>query len=888
MRMLPAYKKIITHETPESKTSLREVGGKAFNLFKLRGFGFRVPDWFVLSSRVFDELIRDREAAIVSILSEIDHDNAESYERASSLIGGLIVSVDLTRDLEIELLDHLSDTLDNGSYFSVRSSVTGEDSSQNSFAGQMDSFLCVGRENVLDAVKKVWASAYSARSLAYRHAKKVSPSDISAAVIIQNMLQPETSGVLFTRDPENLAPQCCISAAYGLGEGVVSDRVVSDTYRLGWSSSEIEKNVADKDLRVMQDWKKQTGTFTEALPADMRKKQVLTDSRVHELRNTGIQIERSFKAPQDIEWAYDRNGKLFILQSRPITSPAASKGTEKCRIWDNSNIVESYPGLTLPLTFSFILRGYEYSFKRAIQGLVVNKKILNEVLPVFRNMLGLIDGRVYYNLLNWYQMLSYLPGFRRHKESWDQMIGIQESVDFPGTRLSTVNKAYSWLKIAHLLLSVKRCGQIFGSNFSNTYIRIRDYDLSRAREHDLAHIFDEASHKFSDMWHFTLYNDFAAMKYYDWLKILTSDWGPGDRPNIHNDLLCGVHGLESIEPLRTLVRLAEKVRSSEVFRRLFESEEDGAVWREIDRNAQYCELRSSFKNYLKKYGDRCLEDLKLEKANYHEKPEQLVELVRNYYQSGMNVGEMERRESKVRQEAEWAMKRHLKNPLKRSLYFFVLKNTRLAIANRENMRFARSRLYGFMRQIFLRMGELFEKKELLDTSRDIFYLTLDEIFGTVHATSITEDLKSTVRVRRSEYRTYGSRSPKERIITTGIPRLNRIHGSEKIPGKSSILTGTGCSSGITEGPARVGFDPSTVIPGPKYILVARSTDPGWVFLMISSAGIIAEKGSVLSHTAIIGRELGIPTIVGVKNATSIIQDGSLIRMDGSKGEIRCL
>ena len=886
--MLPAYKRIITCKTPPSKTSLREVGGKAFNLFKLRSFGFPVPDWFVLSSRVFDELITDREAVIESILSEIDHSKAESYDRASSQIGDLILSIDLTRELGIDLFDHLSDTLDNGSYFSVRSSVTGEDSSQNSFAGQMDSFLYVLREDIFETIKKVWASAYSARSLAYRHSRNVSLCDISAAVIIQNMLQSETSGVLFTRDPETLARQCHISAAYGLGEGIVSDRVISDTYSLGWSSSEINKDVAEKDLIVILDQNMQTGTCTEALPSDLRNKQALTDNHIHELCDTGIRIERSFTAPQDIEWAYDRDGNLFILQSRPITTPDPLKRTEKCRIWDNSNIVESYPGLTLPLTFSFIRIGYEHSFKRAIQGLMINRKVLNDALPIFRNMLGLIDGRVYYNLLNWYQMLSYLPGFSKHKESWDQMIGIQEDVDFPGTRLSTMNRIYSCLKITHVLLNVKRCGNRFSSKFSSVYSRIRGYELSRANEQDLAHTFDEIGQEFADMWHLTLYNDFAAMKYYDWLKKLTSDWGPPDRPNLHNDLLRGVHGLESIEPLRALVRLAEKVGSKEIFRRLFESRKDRAVWEEIHSDARYSELRSSFKHYLHKYGDRALEDLKLEKAGYHEQPEQLVELVRNYYQSGMSVGGMESGESNVRQEAEWTMKHHLKNPLKRSLYFFVLKNTRLAITNRENMRFARSRLYGFIRQIFLRMGELFENKELLESSKDIFYLTLDEIFGTVHATSVTKNLKSIVRVRKSEYKSFGTRSPKERILTTGIPQLNQIYESEEIPKKGSVLTGIGCSSGITVGTAKVGFDPGSVVPDRKYILVARSTDPGWVFLMISSKGIVAEKGSVLSHTAIIGRELGIPTIVGVKNATSIIQDGSRIQMDGCKGEIRCL
>ncbi|UCF89165.1 MAG: hypothetical protein JSV70_02655 [bacterium] len=157
-----------------------------------------------------------------------------------------------------------------------------------------------------------------------------------------------------------------------------------------------------------------------------------------------------------------------------------------------------------------------------------------------------------------------------------------------------------------------------------------------------------------------------------------------------------------------------------------------------------------------------------------------------------------------------------------------------------------------------------------------------------NATAVTRDLKALVRIRRSEYRSFGRRSLKERIETTGIPHLSETRSFDSTAAGGCILTGIGCSSGTAEGTARVGFDPGEVVPDGRYILVARSTDPGWVFLMASSAGIVAEKGSVLSHTAIIGRELGIPTVVGVRDATRLIRDGSPIRIDGGKGEVTCL
>ncbi|UCF89164.1 MAG: hypothetical protein JSV70_02650 [bacterium] len=707
-------RKIITCRTPMERVSPDEAGGKAYNLFRLRGSGFPVPDWFVVSTRVFDALMADRAAAIESILRELKPDSADSYAAVSGRIGALILSADPGPELGALLDRHVSETLDSGPFYSVRSSVRGEDSAQNSFAGQMDSFLCVRREDLLETLKKVWASTWSARSLAYRNTRNLSLCGVSAAVIIQNMLEPRASGVLFTREPISLDRRCHISAAYGLGEGVVSDRVVTDTYRWDWGSAEIEKEVPEKDLVVVPD--RSGGTATEALPDHKRRSQVLADDLVRELCNTGIRIEEAFGCPQDIEWACDRHGKVHILQARPITSPPPARKGKHTRIWDNSNIVESYPGLTLPLTFSFIRRGYEVSFARTIQSLMANRKPLEGGQAVFRNMLGLIDGHVYYNLLNWYRMLSYLPGFSRHRKSWDQMIGIQEEVDFPGTRLSAVNRIHSSLKIAHLLLSVGGCGRRFFSRFTPAYERLADRDLGNASEEDLSLLFDEISREFGGMWHLTLYNDFAAMKYYDWLKKLTGKWGSPDRPNHHNDLLCGARGLESIEPLRALIRLARKVGSRKRFRKLFAWEDDLGVWRMIEDDASYRELKSSFESYLAKYGDRAMEDLKLEIPGYREQPEKLVGLVRRYVRTGLSIQEMEARESGIRQSAERLMRDQLKNPFKRLAYSFVLRQARLAIANRENMRFARSRLYGIVRQIFLKMGRLFEEKGLLRSS----------------------------------------------------------------------------------------------------------------------------------------------------------------------------
>ena len=183
------------------------------------------------------------------------------------------------------------------------------------------------------------------------------------------------------------------------------------------------------------------------------------------------------------------------------------------------------------------------------------------------------------------------------------------------------------------------------------------------------------------------------------------------------------------------------------------------------------------------------------------------------------------------------------------------------------------------------MGELFAMKSLLHASSDIHYLTVEEVFAFVQGTAVTRNLKALVEIRRAEYAAYAEHAPDERFETAGIPYLNLCYKDPARIDSSNRAVGTGCSSGIARGTARVVRDPQASLNGNNHILVASSTDPGWVFLMTSAKGIIAEKGSVLSHTAIIGRELGIPTIVGVKAATSLIPDGAPLTIDGSTGEI---
>ena len=202
------------------------------------------------------------------------------------------------------------------------------------------------------------------------------------------------------------------------------------------------------------------------------------------------------------------------------------------------------------------------------------------------------------------------------------------------------------------------------------------------------------------------------------------------------------------------------------------------------------------------------------------------------------------------------------------------------------MRFARTRIYGIVRRYFARLAILFSQKGILPSGSDIYYLTIDDVVSFIEGTAVTQDLAALAELRQREYRRFPDQRPDERFQTEGIPYLNLLQQAGGAGTFRKELRGIGCSSGVVEGEADIIFDPRDGRDHTGQILVAQSTDPGWVFLMIASKGIVVEKGSVLSHTAIIGRELGIPTVVGVRHATTVIMNGMRLSVDGSTGVIQ--
>jgi pyruvate,water dikinase len=878
---MSACRRLLSSATAPDAASPGEVGGKAWNLLRMTKAEFPVPRFWIVPRGEFDRVVERCRGTIDRALGAGAPDDPRA---AAEVIRSAIVA----RALSADLIAELTSVLPGDGLFAVRSSAMGEDSRQHSFAGILDSVLNVPPGGIGGAVAAVWASAFSSRALAYRARKGLPLDEAATAVIVQEMVQPACAGVLFTRDPADGARRMVIAAGLGLGQGVVSDAVGTDTYRIGWDDDVVRSEVVTKRSRIVLSDRHRGGTREERVPTRRRARPALRPGQVRRLRDTGLRLERALGGPQDVEWAQDALGRLFILQARPIVGRAQA-APEPRRLWDNANVVESYPGLSLPLTFSFARRSYERAFERAAARFLA----LGGARPprdVYASLVGLLHGRIYYNLHAWYEMFSYLPASDRYRASWDELVGVTPHHAVPSSPTTRSGVLGALLTSLVILLRVKSLSRRFFTRFDRLHARFRSAGTEEATCEELLSTFRALEEAAAGFWHLTIQNDFCVLKYHQWLARLLELWGPGRDPHLVNTLLSGHDGIESVAPIRSLLSLAEGVRADPSCLALFRADDDEAIWAVLQDDPRRGPLREAFARHLEEFGDRSVADLKLETVTFAQEPARLVGLVKHYLRAGLPAAALGRERPAPSAEAD--PRRVVGGPIRGRVFRFVLDRARSAIRAREDMRLARTRLFGMVRRLFLRLGLLLAEQQRLEIPSDVHYLTVEELLDLGRGTGVTTDLQGLVGVRKADYARHATEPAAPRLETIGIPGSSAAAvgaaeaGPDGAPDAHAELTGTGCSPGIATGRAAVVTDPERAVSQRDCVLVARSTDPGWVYLMMSAAGMVVERGSLLSHTAIIGRELGIPTVVGATGATTRIPDGAVVRLDGRTGEVR--
>jgi pyruvate,water dikinase len=849
------------------------LGGKGANLARLEGLGLPVPPWYAITTRAFQE-------------GEITPELEQAIRSAHAL------------------------RIPEGAFVAVRSSAVGEDAAGESFAGLHDSFLYIkGWDHLFDAIRRVWASARNERALAYRRAKGIPEDRISMAVVVQQMVDARSAGVLFTANPnDGNVYEVVISTLWGAGEGLVSAGLDADTFTVDKETLDISETIASKTEQLVLNESAGGGLMRVEVPPDLREQPSLTREQVLELTRIGLAIERHYGRPQDIELALDGTGRIFILQARPVTTvdevgPAAGNRL----LWDNSNIIESYSGVTSPMTFSFIRKAYAIVYNCFAEVMGIDAATVRANRDVFDNMLGLFRGQVYYNLFNWYRLVRLFPGFNYNKAFMESMMGVREGLKAeekpkPVTGVERYTRELPALLrlVGRSTLNFFRIRRIVGdfqACFREHYGRWSALDFRAMAPHELAALYREMEEKLLWQWKAPIINDFFVMVFYGILKKLCASWCGDEAGSLQNDLIVGEGGIESTEPTRMLLRLAAEARQRPDLRQLLLERTPEELVREAP--ARFPDFGAEIRRYLDLYGFRGVNELKLEEPSVKDRPAFVYQILRNYLTgdpSALDLSAIGEREQRIRREAEarafGAVRK--KGAIKLAIFRRVLNNARLGVKNRENLRFARTRIYGLLREMLHAIGERFEAEGILDRADDLFYLTLDEVWDYTRGRAVTTNLRALAALRREEFDAWRreiDRMPADRFETWGLPyHRNRFQGRPQTATASEdgVLRGIGCSPGVVTKPVKVIRTPSEDARLEGEILVAERTDPGWVPLYPSVSGLLIERGSILSHSAIVAREMGIPTIVGILGLTSTLQTGQVVRMDGAAGTVEPL
>jgi len=775
--------------------------------------------------------------------------------------------------------------------FAVRSSAADEDGAEHSFAGQFESFLNVTADAVPARVAEVRAGAASARVREYRRARGLGEGE-APGVLVQRMLAPRAAGVAFGADPvSGRRGVCVVAAVRGLGASLVDGTADADTWH------------------VTRDG---TVTAVQRVAAEPP----LSDPEVRAVAALARQAGTVFGRPQDIEWALEGD-TLWLLQSRPITTLAAMHDPDApLVVWDDSNIAESYGGVTTPLTFSFARYVYEHVYRQFCRVVGVPDAKVEALSADFAAMLGLARGRTYYNLVSWHRVLAALPGYRLNRPFMEQMMGVREplpdevDVHVAPARSGAERRAEWWAvgrMVARLVRAARRVARdvpAFRRRLDDA-LRLDGPSLSQMRPDELVAHWHVLERRLLTHWDTPLVNDLFAMISHGLLRKALAAWADDADGVLTGSLVAGAGDLASAAPAHEVTAIAALVQAEPALGPVLVHGSPDAI---AEALAAAPRVREAVAAYIGRYGDRCLEELKLETPTLADDPLPLHRAIG--WAAARPAGDAARaaeRSRGLRDDAERRLAVALRgHPLRAWLVRTVLGWTRTCVSHRETLRFERTRLFGRVRRIFLALGQHLAALGRLESPRDVLWLEVHEVIGSVAGTATTTDLMGLVRVRQAEFATWRAtprlperfvtRGPAGHAMQPGVP-LPPVAAPDALPAAASPAArppddaerrGLPAYPGIVRGRARVVHDPRTVVLAPGDILVAERTDPGWVLLFPAASAVLVERGSLLSHAAIVARELGLPAVVGVPGLTTWLADGEPIELDGAAGVVRRL
>jgi hypothetical protein len=836
--------------TAKEGLELNKVGGKAFNLARLSLNDFNVPPFIILDTDEFwNFLAKDKERYKELLLNY----NASSLSEIRKLIENKEFSLISKERIKTKL----DEVFKRHGKIIIRSSATDEDGNNYSFAGMMESYPDLSIEDdVFGYIKKCYLSCFSDRAMEYRALNKLIDEELSMAVIIQSMVESDFSAVAFTTDPQTNDPdEVFISVVKGTGEKLVSGEENSDDYVVD----------AEGDVRRL----------SGSLDIDKR--------IIREIADIGKKIEESYdkKRARDIEIAI-KDQKIYVLQERPISAYSHIDKGQFRTIYDNSNIIESYSGVTTPLTFSFAREVYEKVYRQTLNNFFISQEDIESIKEDLANMICFYQNKVYYRLNSWYKMTALYPGYNKNKKYMENMMGVKLELK-EGKAKQKLRLFRIYLRFIHKLLRIKKDSLLFVDKFERITKDHFNNSFENYTNKGLVDLYRQLEENILDDFTTPITNDMGAMVFLGILNDALKKKKLSDYEGLLSKVLAKQGNVESLKQSIALIDLVNYINNDTQLKSYYQNTEIEKIIEELDKDNK---INKQIKEYIYKYGSRAMEELKLETVTLFQDPRFLIQTIKNY----LNMEKI----PAVYSDEEFDIKDFYKHfSLFEKLYIKpVTEITKYFVKNRELLRLRRTYIYSIVRNIFLRMGQNFKEEGIIENARDIFFMNKNEAFDIASFGIVGyEDIRTQIEERKKEYEINKEKECYERMYFYGEVKEENmlpIYARQEIISQDlNTLQGVAGGGRVVEGIVKYVKEPEEAdIEG--YILMAKRTDPGWTVLFPMAKAVIIERGSVLSHSAVIAREMGLTLVVGIRGLTSRVKDGMRVRVDGIKGTVEIL
>lgn len=786
-----------------------DLGGKAAGLQLLQQAGYQVPPFMVLDAAVF---------------------------RAHLLPDKQMVSRDWQQKAVLNRLQKQLQSWGTRAYpLAVRSSAVGEDGQQHAYPGMLDTVLNVQNfEQLLEAIQQVASSVWSPRLQSYRQEKDIQ-SALYPAVIIQQQKMADYSGVLFTTNP-TYPNEMLVHVVAGQGDALVGG--TADPAEVAFDKGSGKPYWSDSEA-------------VRPLPSSYYLSSLFTG---------GSWLENWRKQPLDIEFCI-AEGQIWWLQMRPVTTAPVPQ-----LVLDNSNIQESYCGVTTELTASFAARAYQSVYEQTMRALGFSAQEVAQQQPLTSQLLHWYKGRIYYNINNWYKGLLLLPAFSQNKADMERMMGLEEPVAF------VVDKRTPFLtkvmRLPRLALNLGRLLRAFHkleveaaafqahfNTFYHKFYRQQPDTFDLAAIQHWYHLLDT---QLLQRWHVPIVNDFYVMMQNGKVHRQLEKAGVPQAESWLQQQLHSDGALPSLAPGQALQTLAERLRPLEGFYVLVKS-------MPVDLHAQvltrYPEVLPLMQAYIMQFGDRTIGELKLETHSMRVEPLIFYKYLLAYLHAP---------EVPVVSAPAALSQVNIKN----------LAALKTGIHRREALRLTRTQLFGMYRSLFRRAGQIWVENGTFASVEEVFNLRLAEFEQGIQGAALPAATE--LAQRKAVLLQHAAEEVPARVYLPGRPLKMREnegldglwHGQPAVPGEAS-------------GEVICIREPGEIVDLRGKIIVALRTDPGWAPLFPGCKAVIIEKGSALSHSVILLRELGIPTIINVPGISKTLKNGQNIHIDATNGRIQC-